>query len=300
MKLSPRTRVVLAAALMLLPVLGIDSARPNEDKAKKEAAPPWTLATDAHAAMQLQAADYIQDEDWKSALRLLQHLLDSEPDALTRLAGRDGKAERTVSVHAEAERLLASLPEAGRRAYQQTYGPRAADLLEVARTVPNDELFSRVIERYLYTDVGPAALRELAQRSYKDGRLSLAALGYARLLDHVGPARWTNEDLYQAAVTFHHCGTSAHSDQMLKHLRARIGQNIIRLGKRELTIEELRKEIERAASLPKPLEWPIYRGDAVRVNRGICARSPRRGSILAGVQGIDGDRPGRSNGTETV
>ena len=136
MKLSHRTLVVLAAALLILPVLGLDSARPAEDKEKK-AAVPWRLATDASAAMQLQAAaDYIRDEDWKSALRLLQHLLDGKPDTLARLGGREGKAERIVSVHAEAERLLASMPETGRKAYRQTYGPRAADLLEAARHRP--------------------------------------------------------------------------------------------------------------------------------------------------------------------
>ena len=126
MKLFPRTFVVLAAGLLLLPALGLDTARPAEDK-EKEAAAPWRLATDARAAMQLQAAaDYIQDEDWRSALRLLQHLLAGEPDTLARLGGREGKPERTVSEHAEAERLLASPPEAGRKAYQQIYAPRAS------------------------------------------------------------------------------------------------------------------------------------------------------------------------------
>ncbi|HTU19972.1 MAG TPA: PQQ-binding-like beta-propeller repeat protein [Gemmataceae bacterium] len=268
MKLSHRTLVVVTAGLLLLPALGLESARPAEDQEKEKAAPS-PLATDAGAAMQLQAAaDSIQEEDWKSALRLLQHLLDDKRNTLARLGGGAGKAERIVSVHTEAERLLASLPEAGRKAYQQTYGPRAADLLESARTVHDDQLFARVVARYLYTDAGPVALRELARQHYKKGRLLLATLGYSRLLEHVGPARWSNDDLYQAAVAFHHCGTSAHTEQMLKQLRARTEQNIIRLGKRKLTVEELRKEIERAAPSRQALHWPVYRGDSARRNRG--------------------------------
>jgi hypothetical protein len=256
--------MVLAATLLILPALGA------EDKPKEEAAAPWRLATDARAAVQLQAAaDYMRDKDWKKALRLLQHLLDGQPDTLARLADREGKAERIVSVHAEAERLLASLPEAGRRAYQRTYGPSAADLLEEAHEGRDAELLSRIVERYLYTDAGPAALCDLARRYARDGRLALAALGYARLLEHVGLARWSNEDLYQAAVAFHHRGSSARTDQMLKQLLARTGQNVVHLGERKLTVEELRKEIERAVPSPRPVEWPLYCGDAARRNHGV-------------------------------
>lgn len=269
MKLFPRTSLILAAILLVLPALGIESAPSAEDKTKEKAAEPWSPAIDTGAARQLQeAADHIQNEDWKSVLRSLQQLLDSKANALARLADHDGKPDRYVIVHTECERLLASLPDAGRKEYQRVYGPRAADLLDEARQNNDAERFAHIVERYLYTDAGPSALRELARLHYKARQFHLAALAYARLLEHVGPARWADDDLYQAAIVFHHRGMFAQTEGIQKQLLTRIGQNFIRLGKRKLTVEELRKEIESMAPATKPLEWPIYRGDVARTNRG--------------------------------
>lgn len=137
MKLSHRILMILATTLLILPALA-----GAKEKAKGKAA-PWRLATDARSAVQLQAAaDYIREENWEIALRLLQHLLDGHPDTLARLLGRAGKAERIVSVHAEAERLLASLPQAGLTAYQLAFGPRivAYPLLQDQADKVNEQL----------------------------------------------------------------------------------------------------------------------------------------------------------------
>jgi outer membrane protein assembly factor BamB len=272
MNLSHRTLMVLAAGLLILPALGLDAARPAEDKAKEETADPLGLATDEAAGKKLQAAtDYLKEEDWTNALRMLQFLLDAKTDGLTRLAGRDGKPDRHVSIHAEAERLIATMPPTGREAYQRIYGPAAAEAFENARASRDAEPLARIVERYLYTEAGPAALRELARLHYKAGRFHLAALGYARLLEHLGPARWTNDDLYQASVAFHRRGSARYADLALRQLLARSARNVVRLGERSLTAEQLRKEIERATLARQPLDWPIYRGDAARTNRGVGA-----------------------------
>ncbi len=215
--------------------------------------------------MQLQAAaDFIKEDNWKDAIRLVQHLLDGKPGELAHLAQRDGKSERYVNVHAEAERLLATLPQAGREVYQRTYSPHAAQLLDQARKDRDAELFARIVRRYLYTDAGPAALQELARRHYRGGRLHLAARSYTKLVEHLGVARWTTDDLYQATVAFHHKSTHAYADRTLKQLLARSRQNIVRLGERKLTVEQLRQEIARAAPPRLSLGWPIYRGNAER------------------------------------
>jgi len=114
MTAARRTPLVLVLGLLSLLLFGSDPARPADDKSIKTADPPG-LVLDGRIGQQLQAAaDYISEEDWKSAVRLLQRLLDNKPDTLARLDGREGKAIRYVSAGAEAERLLAVMPEAGR------------------------------------------------------------------------------------------------------------------------------------------------------------------------------------------
>jgi outer membrane protein assembly factor BamB/tetratricopeptide (TPR) repeat protein len=264
-----RPVLVLVAGLLPL-LLPISSALPADEKPSEES-DPLGLVLDRRAGMQLQAAaDYIKDEDWKSAVRLLQHLLDDKPYTLARLAGRDGKAARYVCAGAEAERLLAVMPEAGRQVYQQTFGPAAAELLGQTRKDRDTGAgwLPMVVRRYLYTDAGPTALQELARQYYKTGRLSLAARCYARLLDHLGPARWSSDDLYQATVAFHHRDTPALAERTLQQLLARGQQNIVQLGERKFTPEELRREIARALP-PRPVaDWPVYRGDAARAAQG--------------------------------
>jgi hypothetical protein len=269
MKLAHRTVLVLAVALLQLPAFGAVSAQPAEDNAKEKPAPLWTLPTDEKASTQLKkAADAIQQEDWANAVRLVQQLLDGTRDALARLTDRDGKKERHVSVHAEAERLLATMPAAGRKLYQQTYGPHASALLDEARADRDAKLFARIVDRYLYTDSGLAALGELARWHYNGGRMLLAAAAYTRLREHVGPARWTNDDLYQAAIAFQKCGMSAKANLMLKEMAGRARQGTVRLGKQGIPLVELHEKFENAAESPRHSEWPVFRGDAARSNRG--------------------------------
>jgi tetratricopeptide (TPR) repeat protein len=268
MNASRPTVPILVAGLLSLLLLEPDFARPAEEK-PKEGSDALHLISDLRLGRQLQAAaDYAKDEDWKNAVRLLQELLDRDPDALARIAGRDGKPDRAMSVRAEAERLLAALPEAGREVYRRTHSPRAAELLEQARKNKAVEPLTQIVRRYLYTEAGPAALQELARRHYRAGRLHLAAGCYAKLVEHLGVARWTTDDLYRATVAFHHKNSPTYVDFTLKQLLARSRSNVVRLGSRNLTVAELRKEIERGAPANVALDWPVYGGNVARSAQG--------------------------------
>ncbi len=164
MNASRRNAVVFAAGLLTL-LLGSDFAHSAEEKPAVDAVAPWGLVSDPHAGLQLAAAaEYIKDEDWKTAIRLLQHLLDGQQDTLARIAGRNGKPDRYVSVRTEAERRLAAMPKAGLEVYRRTHGPRTAELLKQARQNKDGELLARIVQRYRCTDAGSDGLRELAQR----------------------------------------------------------------------------------------------------------------------------------------
>ncbi|HEY7315005.1 MAG TPA: hypothetical protein VH643_37010 [Gemmataceae bacterium] len=284
-----RMAVVLLAGLLVLLVLGSDSALSAEEKTTAEADGPLGLTIDPRAGLQLAAAaDYVVEEDWKNAVRLLQHLLDDKSQSLARVAGRQGKADRYVSVHTEAERLLAEMPQAGREVYQRTVGPRAAELLEQARKERDAELLAAIVRRYLYTEIGPSALEELARRHYRAGRLHFAAYSYARLVEHLGLARWTSDDLYRATVAFQQRSTSTYADRALAQLLARSRQNVVRLGERALTVEQLRTEIERAipsrlAGLARPRRRCRPHGPRLR-------RRSVPGTDLASVDDLGGNR----------
>jgi len=269
MKPSHRTVLVLVSMLLILPARRIDSAQADENKEKEKAAPLWKLAPGVNSDQLHATVRAIEAKDWENAVRLLQQLLDGNRDTLARLTEKDGKLERYVSVHAEAERLLATLPAEARKMYQQACGPRAAALLDEAREDRDEKQFTRIVERYLYADAGLAALWELARWQYNNGRMFLAAPAYARLREHVGLARWSDGDLYQAAVAIHRRGLSAQSASMQKELWDRERKDATQSIKRWRTLKQLKDEIERAPSSPEPLEWPIYRGDAARSNRGI-------------------------------
>jgi outer membrane protein assembly factor BamB len=263
------SRSATIPVICLLIVSFVDSsAGSTEEKKPEQTVEPWKLFIDPQAEELLHsAADSIRAEKWNRSIWLLQSLLDANTVMSARQAGRDSKAERYVSVHDEAERLLATMPEAGRSAYQREFGPRATALLEEARSNGGAEAYLKLVQRYLYTESGPIALQELARVYHKVGRNHLTALAYAKLLDHLGPARWTNDDLYQAMAAFHHCRSIELAERTANLLLARARQNNIRLHERSLTTAELRKDIRRMAPPRERLAWPMYRGDSERSNR---------------------------------
>jgi hypothetical protein len=149
------------------------------------------------------AADAIRASDWSEAAMLLQSVLRAERSPLLTVMREDGGRERPVVVSArrEAERLLASLPEAGRRLYEKTYGPKAAEDFHEARTKKSAALLQRVVDQYLYTNAGVEALAALAALHADAGRYDRAALLYKELMRHRGMARWTPAQLIQAVIS---------------------------------------------------------------------------------------------------
>jgi outer membrane protein assembly factor BamB/tetratricopeptide (TPR) repeat protein len=244
-------------------------AAPQEANRVEDAlAGSLSLLTDKRTTTKLEAAaDYAAEEDWKNATGVYQNILDMKQDVLVRLKAPGAKAPRPgwyASARAEAERQLAALPAAGREFYQLTYGPQAAALLAQARQNKDADLLARVAQRFLYTEAGPAALQALAHQHYRADRLHVAAACYARLLDHLGLARWPAENLYEATVAFRRTGDHAHAELTLKQLLVRADRNVLRLGGRERSAEELRKELDRAAPAPQSRDWHLFGGNVER------------------------------------
>src|SRR5262249_16258482 len=77
------------------------------------------------------AADYIREESWGEAARILQGLLDISEDKFVEDEGigTDGKpTKKWVSVRTKANQLLGTIPAKGLEHYRLSYGTVAKDL----------------------------------------------------------------------------------------------------------------------------------------------------------------------------
>ncbi len=249
-----------------------------------------TLVQDNQLRKRIEAAeDLVKEEAWPDVVRILQGILDlGKPDAFVYI-NRGGKGYWT-SARGEAGRMIAALPPKGMEFYRLRYNPEAADLLKQARAKKDPELLARVAWAYRYTDSGPAALAELAAHHFdaghptlaalliglpppppgadvSPGNLLLASLAFRQLLSHPsGAGRWTPALLFKAAAALRFTGDQEESERLWKQFAARVGKAGLPAGKRVLTVNELRKELEKVAPLKTDPahEWPMFRGDAVR------------------------------------
>ena len=111
----------VVAAWPLCIALAQRTAPPVAEPADPDA-PFFHPADQLALAVKLEAAaEFIRDEEWGKTARVLQQLLDLDSDCMTAIG--DEKHPRTVNARAEAQRLLAALPPAGRKAYQEAMGP---------------------------------------------------------------------------------------------------------------------------------------------------------------------------------
>lgn len=240
----------LLALLAAAPALAQEDREPQGDRPGSDALllpRGVSLPTDAAATAKLDAArDYIASRDWPQATRTLQGLLDAPEDFL--VPARSGAGWRGARL--EADRLLGTLPVAGREFYEQTYGPQARALLSEARSRNDLALLAEVARRFLHTRAGVEALRLLGTHYLDRDRPLMAALCFGQLLDRVSADRLPPAALLAAALAFQHAGETGRAEQAWKQLAVTAPQGL-RLGGRVLSLAELRREAPRARPLPE-------------------------------------------------
>jgi outer membrane protein assembly factor BamB len=246
------------------------------------------LPTDSRLRKKLDAAqDYIKEESWGEASRILQSLLDAEQDSFVPVPGKDanGKPTQTmVSVKTEANRLLGTFPAQGLEHYRLSYGATARELLNQAKAGGDTQLLAQVAQRYLYTDAGVEATSLLGAYHLDRGRFPVAALWFERLLEREGSfAKVSDSTLVQAAMAFHRLGERTGTDKAgagkyqemeenaWRELSARVG-NTLRLGDRSINLLDLRREADQYkpyAPEANPHDCLVYRGNSSRTGQGI-------------------------------
>ena len=90
---------------------------------------------------------------------------------------------RWVTVHDEANRLLAELPEPFRTTFRTRFGAEASRRLAAAAASGSEAELVDVADRFFHTPAGRQAANRLGSRHVDRGRLGLAAHWFGRLLD---------------------------------------------------------------------------------------------------------------------
>ena len=129
--------------------------------------------------MQVLAAtrDLISEQEWNQASRL-SSIFSTSPRML--LSRWSVTAARSWSRRAEADRLAASLPPAGKAEYEKQYGKTARELLDAAKEKP--ETLAEISRRFSHTDAGRQAALDLARHCLDSNDPLLASLWFDRLL----------------------------------------------------------------------------------------------------------------------
>lgn len=138
------------------------------------------------------ARDALKDENFNDAVSVLGYLLSGT--GLNEAAAEgdpvedyfiepptEGSAQR--SLKAEARRLLAELPPAGRDAYQLLYGHEAKLMLDAALESGDAEALTEIIRKYFFTDAGYQATLLLGRQQLAEGRPLAAALTLKQLAE---------------------------------------------------------------------------------------------------------------------
>jgi outer membrane protein assembly factor BamB len=259
-----RARFLAPALVFLaLPLLTCDATR-GQDKAPPAApggpkdvlpfGPGLLLPSDSGLPRKIEAVrDFVARRQWDQAARLIDDLLDRPEDVflpVTRRGPDGNEITGAVSLRAETERLLTSLPRPGLDAYQALVGKRAAEALAAAAGQPS--ALAAVVRRYPHTRAGRDAAALLGAQHLDRGRFDLAAAYLERAVrsdDKPDPLT-----LFQAALALRRAGDREHAEQLWKRLAAAVDE--ITVGGHAVPLGALEKEFNRpvAAAREVPAE----------------------------------------------
>src|SRR5262249_3529147 len=192
-----------------------------------------TFTTDRKAKQSLGAAeDFIKEESWGEASRILQTLLDTKEDVFIEVPGTKNSVKR-VSLRQDADRLLGSLPPKGREFYELQYGPRAKARLAEATAKGDRAILAEVAQRYFHTDAGAQALDQMGTYSRARGQDAEAYGCFTRLLRHERAAELNPLTRFKAALAARRVGESATADTIWHQLSS-ANPSGIRIGDQDV------------------------------------------------------------------
>jgi outer membrane protein assembly factor BamB len=229
----------------------------------------FSFPTDRKARRTLEAAeDFIKDQSWGEAAKLLQSLLDTKEDVFVEV--KRGDATHWTSLKSEANRLLGTMPAEGRAFYELQFGVTAKTKLAEAKTKSDHHLLAQVAQSYMHTDAGGEALDLLGTYHLDRGSYLNASLCYERLLQHHNADKLSPITLLKAHLAFRRNGEAARADEVWKRL-TRAARGGVRLGNQVVQLDQLAKELDRYSAPPvltSLYDWPLFKGNPSRAAQG--------------------------------
>lgn len=179
------------------------------------------------------------DKEWKQAVDALDAVLKEPNDVELELMVQKKKVKTTL--FAEAERLIKSMPKAGREEYEKLAGPKAMDLLKAAEK--DEKKLQDLSTRYLFTSAGAEGAEKLAGLQHDAGRVKDAVVTYVRLLNARPLDKFTPPTLFRAARACRDAGDAKYLESFWFELRRQAPQGF-RDGDRFITHEESERELQ--------------------------------------------------------
>lgn len=265
---------------IVLAVLGAPASRGEETveaDAGEELDGGVDLPTDRQQERLLdRARRLVADGGWSDAATLLDEILGAERDYFVK--PREARVGGTwSSVKAEAARLIRSLPQAGRTAYELQFRARAERLLADAIVADDSAAIVAVARRWFATPAGQRAALLAAVEALESGQALAATAWLERLAD--GDPATEASVAFMRAYARDRAGDATAAAAILERARAG-GRGNARIAGREVAIsfppgrglEWLR---ELGGTVGRPVgdaEWRQPRGDASRNALAVASR----------------------------
>ncbi len=123
-----------------------------------------------------QAKSFLEQKRWHDAVTILQFLIESDSDSFLWNENRE-----LVSLHAEVERMLSTLPNDAKRNLLNRFEAVATRELEAAIKKQDNDQLNRIAHVYLETQAGQSAASQSALNLRDTGHLSSAYRLYTKL-----------------------------------------------------------------------------------------------------------------------
>ncbi len=278
-----RWQQVAICAFCLLAV-GIASGQSDAEKATRYVNPFQPAPSDIRRPLTL-AMRAIEDGEYSDAAYRLGQLLmiDSidDPEAQDYfMVGIDTGEGALIRdrLKARANQLIASLPAAGRRAYELHFGDQARAQLDESLAEADMEKLADVIRRFFHTRAGYEASLLAGRVHLAHGRPMEAALHLQRLADDsIASAKYEPELSILLATCWLYANMPEKTRQVLLDLKSRVPGASLKLGDRTVALfqddaqalawfRELLGD-RQAIQQSEELQWVVYQGNEQRNGR---------------------------------
>lgn len=263
-------RLLLAALFLISPFLAARQAA-AQFGARSEVVNIFLPAPRELRRMLSAAEEAIAASQYAEAVDALGSILvDTESEDYFLGTGEGAQA----SLKAEAQRLLGTMPEAGRQQYEIKYGPAANRLLEQAVAEGNMQTLSDITRMYFHTKAGYNATLLLGQYEMNQGRPLAAALHFQRLKRLPSSRQFEPQLSLLLANCWLMSGQPESAEQALREMKKSAAGGKVTIGGRDVPLfdDDARAlawlETTCGATLDQQRggqsDWLVYRGNPSR------------------------------------